>query len=118
MTMSVTFQTQNPQQLLDAFDAAILKREPTGKIVTWVKHGDMIHYTHTAPQWRYKAYFTATITAAELKFCIIRNKDVAVSTIAYSFYHGHLIQTFLDHFDQLFSVASASAMPTSGDRCN
>ena len=115
--MSVIFQTRDPKQLLEAFDAAILKRELKGKITTWVKHSDMIHYTHTAAQWRYQAFLAPKVGEMELTFNIIRNKTSPVSTATYSFYHGHLIETFLNHFDQLFESANATAMPASGDRC-
>jgi hypothetical protein len=38
-----------------------------------------------------------------------------VTKIVYGYYHGHLIETFLNHFDSDFSDGSATALPAAGD---
>ena len=37
-------------------------------------------------------------------------------SFTYGYYHGHLIETFLNHFDQSFSQGAASALPTNNDK--
>jgi hypothetical protein len=39
-----------------------------------------------------------------------------VSVTAYGYYHGHLIETFLNHFDNMFKVGAATASPTAPDK--
>jgi hypothetical protein len=38
--------------------------------------------------------------------------------VVYAYYHGHLIETFLNHFDKDFTKAEATSLPTSGDHCS
>jgi hypothetical protein len=41
-----------------------------------------------------------------------------VTSVVYAYYHGHLIETFLNHFDKDFTKGEATALPTSGDNCS
>lgn len=115
--MSVTFSSQDPASLLKAFDARIAQSEPKGKITTWEKLSDGVHYTHKATDWRFKAFLKPSIQPGKLVFNIIKPKDANVTAVAYAYYHGHLIETFLNHFDQNFSDGVASALPRPGDVC-
>ena len=78
--MAVMFTTYDPQGLLEAFRAAVSQREPKGKIVTWECHPDGRHYTHSAIQWRFKAFMMPAARDGSLVFNIIRNKNFEVST--------------------------------------
>ncbi len=113
--MAVTFATTNPAALLKAFDARIAQTDPKGKITTWEKLSDGVHYTHRSSEWHRKAFFKASTTPAALIFNIVRPKDEKVQVTVYGYYHGHLIETFLNHFDQAFSQGCASALPSTGD---
>lgn len=113
--MAITFDTASPEALLKAFDDRIKQTEQKGKITTWEKHRDGTHYTHKAEDWRNKAFLKSAVHQGKLVFNIIAPKDGAVSSAAYAYYHGHLIETFLNHFDTQFFNASASAMPIAGD---
>lgn len=114
--MAIYFTTERPQALLGAFDARILQPEAKGKIETWVKVGDS--YTHKATEWHRKAFLKPRVSANRLTFNIIRPEGANISVPVYGYYHGHLIETFLNHFDQEFSSTSASPRCTDGDVCS
>lgn len=111
--MAVTFVTQNPSSLLKSFNDRIDQEEEKGKITTWEKVGD--HFTHKAPQWHKKAYFLPKVADGELVFNIIKPKGKTITVPVYGYYHGHLIETFLNHFDSKFTSAIATAKAVTGD---
>jgi hypothetical protein len=111
----ITFQTQSPAALLKKFDNAIAKGSGAGSITTWRKVDG--YYTHTSQQWAAKAYFKATAYNGGLRFNIVKNKSENVSVTVYGYYHGHLTETFLNHFDSDFALVSASPKCTAGDLC-
>ncbi|WP_081606973.1 hypothetical protein [Asticcacaulis benevestitus] len=115
--MSVTFFTSQPQALLNSFHRAIQQSESLGKITTWEISTDGQDYTHKAADWNRKAWFSAVVGSDRLTFNIVKPQNVNVTTPVYGYYHGHITETFLNHFDDKFSSASASARPTSGDKC-
>lgn len=115
--MATYFHTQSPQALLDGFDARIRQSESKGKITTWEKV-DGGYYTHKASDWHGKAFLKPQVSAGLLTFNIIAPTGQAVSVVAYGYYHGHLIETFLNHFDTSFSSASASPNCVAGDICS
>ena len=102
--------------MLDEFYARVAQTVALGKITTWVRTDDGKFFTHKSVDWRGKAWFRSEVKANELVFNIVPSKDKTVSITAYGYYHGHLIETFLNHFDDLFSTANASARPNDGDR--
>ena len=116
--MSLCFWTGNPSALLNEFDKRIEQTQTKGKIETWVKHEDGKHYTHTAAQWKSKAFFRPVIEASRLVFHIVKPTNAIISTVVYGYYHGHLTETFLNHFDANFSTADSSARPVPGDICS
>ncbi|MER8913199.1 hypothetical protein NKI32_05100 [Mesorhizobium sp. M0761] len=111
--MAVYFFTASAKKLLEDFDSRIAQKEAKGKIETWEKVGD--YYTHKADAWAKKAWFKTTVSDDRLKFNIYPSKDQKVSVIAYGYYHGHLIETFLNHFDNSFTSGSATANAKDGD---
>lgn len=113
--MAVYFLTDKPSALLKSFNDRIEQTEQKGKITTWEKHSGGQHFGHKSPNWKGLAFFKPRIDSDRLTFNIIRPKDKTVSVKVYGYYHGHLIETFLNHFDELFSVASASGLATDGD---
>jgi hypothetical protein len=116
--MTVVFFTSDARKLRDEFDARIEQREQKDKITTWEKSNDGKYYTHKAAEWAKKAWFKSVVSEDRLTFNIIRPNDANVSSITYAYYHGHLIETFLNHFDHDFDVGRASALATVGDNCN
>jgi len=112
--MSVYFETTNPSALLSAFDAAISLGNQAGGIATWTKVQG--YYTHTSAQWGGQAYFQASVTTNRLVFNIVKPTNASVSIETYGYYHGHIIETMLNHFDKMFVTGAATALPTAGDR--
>ena len=116
--MAVHFLTSDPEGLLKKFDARISQREEKGKITTWEKSSDGKYYTHKAKEWHAKAWFRQNTEPGRLVFNIIKSQNSDVTTVVYAYYHGHLIETFLNHFDKDFTKAEATSLPTSGDHCS
>jgi hypothetical protein len=116
--MSVTFFTPNPKALLAAFDKRLEQTELEGKITTWEKHSDGVHYTHKAKEWRQLAFFKPSVHQGQLVFNIIKPSKSTIKVVVYGYYHGHLIETFLNHFDNQFTQGAASAQPTTDDAVN
>ena len=114
--MAVYFSTDRAQALLNAFDAKIKQTEPKGKITTWQKIGN--YYTHKSTEWGGEAFFEPHVNATQLIFNIIKPKDKTITVPVYGYYHGHLIETFLNHFDKDIAAASASPLCTNGDHCS
>lgn len=113
--MAINFITSNPKSLLASFDARINQKELSGKIITWEKSDDGKYYTHIAPEWNKRAWLSPKIALDQLTFNIIKPKNANVNTTVYAYYHAHLIETFLNHFDQSFTNAFATALAVSGD---
>ena len=111
--MAISFTTQNPQALLKAFDQAI----HDGHIATWEKSDDGKFYTHKAANWARKAWFKPVLGTDRLTFNIVRPQNANITTLVYAYYHGHLSETFLNHFDKGFGHSISSAFPESGDDC-
>lgn len=115
--MAVYFETEQPKQLLADFDAAIALGNSKGGIATWRKTPNS-YYTHTSAQYGGEAFFQAIISGSRLAFYIIRPQTKNVSVEVYAYYHGHMINTILNHFGKQFSMASATAQPVINDRCS
>lgn len=108
--MAIHFYTSQPREVLDRLRSLI----DEGKIKTWSydKDGD---FTHTAQQWRYKAWLRPQVLSGELALFILPPKEQGISTEIYAIYHGRFVETALAHVDRLFASARASAMPELGD---
>ena len=115
--MAVSFVTDKPWALLNQFFARIDQEEVKGKVTTWKQHKDAIHFTHTSTDWREKAFLRPKVEKDRLVFNIIKPERVAVTWIVYAYYHGHLIETFVNHFHEDFTEAIATSMPATGDYC-
>lgn len=107
--MSVLFSTSQPKDLLKAFKEGIDK----GKIHTWAYAKEKDEFYHTDHQTKGLAWFRASINGGLLVFNIVKPQGQSVSDFVYAYYHGHLIDTFIFHFKNMFtqSIASGSAMP-------
>ena len=112
--MAVYLNTSNPTGLLSDFKAAIKQQEAKGKIDTWEldPDGDI---THRADQWARKLWFRPVVEPSRLAFYTLPPTGKVIATVDYGYYHGHLIVTFLNHFDGKFSQAIATAQPAGKD---
>ncbi|RQO62198.1 hypothetical protein [Pseudomonas sp. KBW05] len=114
--MSVRFYTSSAKSLLKAFDDRIKQKEKEGSITTWMKN-KQDYYTHKSERWGGKCYFKArTDVSGKLIFNVIPPAGEIVTSEIYAFYHGHIIETFLNHFTSQFTVGEATAKPTNKDR--
>ena len=109
--MAIHFRTTTPKKLLAEFKTAI----DEGKVVTWGYDTDG-DFTHTAQQWKSRAWLRPKVTAGvELIFTIVKPQNSKISSEIYAIYHGRFIESMLAHCDSLFTEASASAFPADGD---
>ena len=117
--MSVKFYTENPAALLQAFKEKINQKQQEGSITTW-EITDAGAFTHKGQQYAGDAFFRAEPKPDDgyLLFRVTRPKGRNVTARAYAYYHGHLIETFLNHFDKMFSDATASALADDCDSVN
>ncbi|RQR48402.1 hypothetical protein DIE19_33205 [Burkholderia sp. Bp9126] len=113
--MAVYFYTSKPQALLNSFEKKISQEEVGGKIATWEKYDKGDFYTHKAKDWHRLAWFRPMVEPARLTFHIVRPKDKTVDKLVYAYYHGHLIETFLNHFGGVFTKSEATAIAVAGD---
>lgn len=112
--MAVNFFTSDPNDLLDSFKRSVEQEELKGKITTWIRDSDG-DYTHAADNWKWKAWFRPKVIEGALVFNILGRSTAAMTTVIYGYYHGHLTETFLNHFDKKFTSASSTALPTKDD---
>lgn len=109
--MALHFKTTTPVKLLTAYKKAI----DDGHIKTWSYDSDG-DFTHTADQWIRRAWLRPKVTnGVELTLYILTPKDVQLSSVLYSIYHGRFIESMLTHCDTLFENVTASALPELGD---
>lgn len=111
--MAIVIKTSNPAGLL----AAIRKGIDDESIVTWSYDADG-DFTHTPDQWKNKAWLRPTVSTAhpdELRFKILKQKGINMSSVIYAVYHGRFIEMLLGHFDKMFLNASATVLPAYGD---
>lgn len=78
-------------------------------------HNGVAYYTHAASQWHKAAYFKPAIENGKVTFYIANPQGLKISTTVYGYYHGHLAETFLNHFDEDFTTAICTAKPVAGD---
>jgi len=109
--MAVHFKTSTPKKLLATFKKAI----DEGSVVTWGYDSDG-DFTHTAQQWKSKAWLRPKILEGkELILTIVKPQNAKVSSEVYAVYHGRFIESMLVHCDSLFTDAIATAFPADGD---
>lgn len=110
--MAIHLKTTTPKKLLATYKKAI----DDGSVDTWSYDSDG-DFTHTPDQWVRRAWLRPKIIeGAELVLYILAPKETRISSTVYAVYHGRFVESMLKHCDKLFSEATASAMPESGDR--
>lgn len=109
--MAIYFKTKTPKKLLAAYKKAIDDEH----VVTWGYDSDG-DFTHTAEQWRKKAWLRPKIQENEaLALFILAPQDTKLSSEIYAIYHGRFVESMLRHCDDLFIDATCTALPTGGD---
>jgi hypothetical protein len=110
--MSVRAFTDNATALL----ARIKKLIDEGHIETWAydSDGDFTH-TPASGQWKNKAWFRPQVKSDMLRMVILNNKKVTFTREIFAVYHGRFIEMLTSHAPELYTSASASPNPVSGD---
>lgn len=108
--MAVRVFTDKPEDLLSTIKGAVSE----GSVVGWKvdEDGD---FTVTAANIANHAWMRPKVLSDRLLFNIIGKKGGTLSTRMYAVYHARLIEMLLNHFDDGFKSAAATAMPISGD---
>lgn len=103
------FYTQDPAGLLQKFKAKLKAKQGQDSIQTWQQVGD--NFGHTSERWKGKLAFKANINAdatqPNLSFTVgpMAKGTQEERQIIYAYYHGHLLQTFVDHLSGYFTAA-------------
>lgn len=108
--MAIILKTKTPRGMI----ISIRKMIDSGEIDTWSydKDGD---FTHTG-QWANKAWFTPKIEDEKLTFLIVGRKNVNMTLMEYSIYHGRFVELLLNHFPQeMHSLLVTAPLQTLGD---
>ena len=108
--MAIIVNTASPSDLLKK----IKKTIDDGKVRSWSydKDGDS---THDSEQWKNKAWLRPKVYNGELRFGILKQKDVDLAKQVYGLYNGRFIDMLLTHFDDCFMTALATAGKTEPD---
>lgn len=108
--MAVRVFTSNPNSLMHSVRLSIA----TGTVVTWSidSDGDL---THSAEQWKNRAWFRPKVLDDRIIFNILGPKSKALTRTEYAVFHGRLIEMLLTHFDERFTRVTATALPAEGD---
>ena len=108
--MAIIVKTNNPNTLLKAIKEQIDEK----KIVTWAYDNDG-DFTHSPDQWEGRAWLRPKIYTGELRFGILKQRDIDMTRYIYGIYHGRFIEMLLSHFDGDFKEALATAVKTEPD---
>ena len=101
---------ESPEALLKEIKATV--KTPT--VETWSIDSDG-DFTHLPSQWKHKGWFRPRIDGNDLVFRFLGNKNEVTSKEVYGVYHGRFIEMLLNHFDDKFKTAEATALPAKGD---
>lgn len=102
--MSVRAFTNDSASLL----ARVKKLIDEGHITTWAYDSDG-HFTHTASQWRRKAWFEPQERSDKLRLRIIAPKS-GMTREVFAVYHGRFIEMLIAHVSK--KLTSARATPS------
>lgn len=111
--MAIFIKTKNPQYIVDE----IRKRIDNAIIDTWSYDNDG-DFTHIG-QWKNKAWFSPTITGGVIAFMILGRKNVKMSLMEYSVYHGRFVEMVINQFPrQIVDIQITMPNQISGDNNN
>ena len=96
--MTIKFRTDAPDALLTKFKNLINQDEPKGRINTWEEYEK--GFRHTSKEWKDSALFNATVS--DDKKYLIFTLAKSQGAYAYAYYHGHLLQAFIEHLGKYF----------------
>jgi hypothetical protein len=92
--MAIILKTKAPDTLVDKIRLMI----DDGIIDTW-SYDDDGDLTHIG-QWKNKAWFTPKFSEGQVKFALLGRKNVNMTLMEYSVYHGRFVELLLNHFQK------------------
>ncbi len=108
--MSIFVSTKEPNRLVEKIRSDIELK----KIDTWSVDSDG-DFTHSAEQWRYRAWLRAKIEEGRVVFFIICRKDRNLSVLDYGIYHGRFVEMLLNHYDKECTKIEVTPLATKYD---
>lgn len=112
--MALSLSTSNPHALLEAFRRRVNQDETHEKITTWEENRQG-NFTHKSNEVAGHAWMCPEVGENILRFYIRAPKGSPINRYIYSYYHGHLSKTFINHFPTMFSSVSSTANAVKGD---
>lgn len=113
--MALYFNSSNPAQLQKLFEDAVALGGKKGGISTWEKHKDGNYFTHIGGQFGRDAWFQPKVEKDRLVFNLLIVQGKQFDPMVYAYYHGHLIETMIHHFESAFTLASATPRGVAED---
>lgn len=77
---------------------AVLKRKIDNKEIDTWEYDEDGDFTHSASQWKKKAWFTPICKDDILEFGILGRKEIKMTMMEYSVYHGRFSEMLLNYF--------------------
>lgn len=77
---------------------AVLKRKIDNKEIDTWEYDEDGDFTHSAPQWKNKAWFSPICKDDMLEFRILGRKETKMTKMEYSVYHGRFTEMLLNYF--------------------
>jgi hypothetical protein len=107
------FFSPHPEQLLASFDQAIQNQH----VATWrfALKQQRHCYTHTAREWRDKAWLQPVTENDRLAFYVQKFSASPLTKDVYAYYLGHLAETFIRYFPAQFSEAHVTSSRAGED---
>lgn len=90
--MAIIVKTKKPKSLV----GKIIQMIDDEVIDTW-SYDDDKDFTHVG-QWKDKAWFTPGYEEGQVKFALLGRKNVNMTLMEYSIYHGRFVELLLNHF--------------------
>jgi hypothetical protein len=115
--MALFLTTTDPSGLLAEFKKRVKQTEQKGKITTW-EENQQGNFTHKADQVRGEAWFCPTVEKGRLAWYLKSPKGKTMTRYVYAYYHGHMTETFVNHFPTLFSNATSTANVSGNDNAS
>lgn len=110
--MAIIVKTKTPKALV----SRIIQMIDDEVIDTW-SYDDDKDFTHTG-QWLNKAWFTPIYGDDFVKFALLGRKNVNMTLMEYSIYHGRFVELLLNHFpNEISGLAVTRPLEDSSD-CN
>jgi hypothetical protein len=109
--MSIYVRTADPHKLISDINDKIKK----SNIDTW-SVDDEGDYTHTAIQWKNRAWFHPIFETDRVVFAIWGRVSENLSVVDYAIYHGRFVEMLLSHFDNECNNIEVTSLATSYDR--